>query len=242
MAGMAGQTGSDGTELLAGISGGRVLDAATGSGRFIVYLRDRLKDFSEIVGIDVDEGAVEPFRKRLSNDPHVRFMAMDARRLEFPARSFDTASIAHALCEFDDPLDVLAGLVRVVRQGGNLIVAESFREQDSEPTMNAILLHDWWVAVEALAGAKHCAFRRRTELVQDLNRLGLSELQILDVPTDQTDPWEPEMRTQLDGLAERYLALAAGNRPLQERGAALMQRVHDTGFLPATALLAVGRA
>ena len=36
---------SDGSDILAAISGGRLLDVATGGGLFIVYVRKCLKDY-----------------------------------------------------------------------------------------------------------------------------------------------------------------------------------------------------
>jgi ubiquinone/menaquinone biosynthesis C-methylase UbiE len=232
---------TDGTEALASIFGGRVLDAATGGGRFIIYLREHLKDYSEIVGVDVDATAASRFGERFAGDPRIRFMAMDAGRLDFSDGSFDTASIGHSLCEFEHPSRVLRGLVRIVRAGGHLIVAESYRDQHSEPTRNHVLLHDWWVAVDQLAGSSHRKHRRRSSLVRDIEDLGLAELVLVDIPNEQTDPKDPVALAELDALADRYLALARGHKVLQARGRALMERVHDVGFQPATALLAVGR-
>lgn len=231
----------DDRAALAEVYGGRLLDAATGGGQFIAYLRERLRDCTEMVGIDVDDSASARFATRFGDDPRVRFAAMDVRHLDFPPRTFDTASIAHSLCEIPEPLAALRGLVRVVRDGGHLIVAESYRDQVTEPTISHVLLHDWWVAVERLDGASHRPFRSRRALARDLESLGLSDLRLVDVPSDQTDPWDPGVVRHLAELADRYAALARGRPALQRRGVELMARVRDVGFMPATAVLAVGR-
>lgn len=238
---MAAVSTVDGSELLAGIHGGRVLDAATGGGRFIVYLRDRLADYSEILGVDRDETVAARFTERFGEDPRIRFEAMDAGDLRLAARSFDTVSIAHALCEFEEPSRVLSGLVGVIRDGGHLIVAEPYRDQVSAATMSHVLLHDWWAAVERLAGSDHRGYRPRSDLVREIEALGLRELRLVDVPNTESDPMDREVLAELDELADRYVRLAAGDFELRARGKALMKRVHDVGFQPATALLAVGR-
>jgi len=50
-------------EILGHISGGRILDVATGSGGFIHFLLDGLKDYTDIIGIDIKERAAETFNK-----------------------------------------------------------------------------------------------------------------------------------------------------------------------------------
>ena len=42
-------------EILGHISGGRVLNVATGSGGFIHFLLDGLKDYIQIIGVDNNE-------------------------------------------------------------------------------------------------------------------------------------------------------------------------------------------
>ena len=231
----------DGGDILGAISGGRLLDVATGGGLFIVYLRKRLKDYHEIVGIDSDESAAARFAKRFGDDSRIRFELMDARDLRFPDATFDTVAIASALCEFKQPSAVLRQMVRVLRGGGHLIVAEPYRDQHSEPTMTHVLFHDWWVAVEGLAGSHHQPFRPRADLIRSLRELGLLDLRLRDVPSETSDPLDPALLEEIDNLTDRYLLLARGNPDLKARGEALRRRMHDVGFQETTSLLAVGR-
>ena len=48
-------------DILGHISGGRVLDVATGSGGFIHFLLDGLKDYIEILGVDNNEEWLAPY-------------------------------------------------------------------------------------------------------------------------------------------------------------------------------------
>jgi ubiquinone/menaquinone biosynthesis C-methylase UbiE len=80
---------------LGGVSGGRVLDVATGEGSFIKTLLENLKSYSQIIGID----ACEPTRTPGSvfDTKAARFVQMDAAQLGFSDGSFDTVSISSSL-------------------------------------------------------------------------------------------------------------------------------------------------
>jgi ubiquinone/menaquinone biosynthesis C-methylase UbiE len=232
---------SDGSDILGRISGGRVLDVATGGGLFIIYLRKRLKDYDEIVGIDSDESAAARFTARFGTDPRFRFEAMDALELRFPDATFDTVGIGNALCEFGDPSAVLREMLRVVRGGGHLIVTEAYRDQQSAPTRMHVDFHDWWVAVQGLTGSQHQPFRARSELIQSIRELGLLDLRLRDVPTKTQNARDAALFAEIDELTDQFLARAEGHPMLQARGETLRRQMHDVGFLEATTLLAVGR-
>ncbi len=176
---------------LAGLLGGRVLDVATGDGQFLDYLREELHDVDEMIGIDLDETAEHEFANRHGSTAGIRFERQDARAMTFPAASFDTVSIAHALCEFDDPAAALRGMVGLLRPGGHLVVAESFREQSTEAAQSHVLVHDWWAAVESLDGVSHRPFMTRAELIDLVRSTGLVDVADGEVPPDPLDPWDP---------------------------------------------------
>lgn len=71
------------------ISGGKVLDVATGSGQFIQSLMEALKDYHDFVAIDVHEKALEYAKKQFEGKP-VHFVKMDAENLTFENNTFDT--------------------------------------------------------------------------------------------------------------------------------------------------------
>jgi ubiquinone/menaquinone biosynthesis C-methylase UbiE len=79
--------------ILGNISGGFVLDVATLEGRFVQILMENLKDYHEIVGIDINEPAIENAREALGQG-NIRFLMMNAECLEFEDESFDTVCIS----------------------------------------------------------------------------------------------------------------------------------------------------
>lgn len=231
----------DPIELFGGLPRARVLDVATGGGGFIHFLLEGLPDPAEIVGVDLNERGAETFAQAFDGHPQVRFERMDARRLEFPAASFDLVSIANSLHHFDDPSAVLDEMLRVLRPGGLLVVSEMYRDGQSEIQMTHVLLHHWWAAVDRVDGVVHHETHTRAGLLDLLAPLGLRDLRLQDIAATDDDPFRPEIMAQLGPVFERYQARAAGRPDLQAQGQELRRRVEQIGFHSATTLLAVGR-
>jgi SAM-dependent methyltransferase len=234
-------TATDPKAILGDLSGGRVLDVATGAGGFLRFLLDGLRDHEEIVGIDVKAERAEAFATALGDRPDVRFMAMDAHRLDFPDRCFDTVSIASSLHHFADPAPVLAEMLRVLRPGGHLVVSEMYRDGQSATQVSHVLLHHWWAAVGRLRGEVHRETYRRAEIVAIVEGLGLADLRLVDLADPDEDPHEPKAAAELEAAIDRYVALADGHAELQRRGAELRARLRDVGIRSATQLVVIGR-
>ena len=66
-------------DVLGQLSGGKLLDVATGNGFFIQVLLDHLKDFTEIIGIDTNDQILETARTRFSQ-PTISFQNMILRK------------------------------------------------------------------------------------------------------------------------------------------------------------------
>jgi hypothetical protein len=62
------------------VSAGRLLDVATGRGSFIHMLLEHLRDFEEMIGIDVQSGAAAIFAAAFPQ-PNIRFLCMDAAHI-----------------------------------------------------------------------------------------------------------------------------------------------------------------
>ncbi len=99
----------------------RILDVGCSTGTCAGHVVDMERN--EYVGVDADAGYVEIARRR---HPKGRFVAMDARRMEFPDRHFDRVLFVGVLHHMDDELarDVLHDAHRVLRDDGCVLVAE----------------------------------------------------------------------------------------------------------------------
>jgi ubiquinone/menaquinone biosynthesis C-methylase UbiE len=227
--------------LLGDISGGRVLDVATGTGGFVRFLLDGLRDHAEIVGIDVNGERAAAFAAAVGDRPDVRFEQMDAHHLVFPDGSFDTVCVSNSLHHFADPAPVLAEMLRVLRPGGLLVVNEMYRDGQSETQTTHVLLHHWWAAVNRIRGEVHRETYERARIVEIIEALGLADLRLLDLADPDEHPHDPETVAELEAAIDRYVGLAEGHPELQARGEALRTRLREVGVRGATQLVAIGR-
>jgi ubiquinone/menaquinone biosynthesis C-methylase UbiE len=224
------------------LSGGHVLDVATGSGGFINYLIDNLLDYSEITGIDSNELTLESARKSHTQEG-LRFLRMDAAHLDFPDEYFDLVSIANSLHHMADLPRVLAEMVRVCKPGGQLLICEMYRDGQTKTQLTHVYLHHWWAAVDSAEGITHFETLRRQQVVDIVEKLGLKNTQYFDSKDLETDPKDQELIHELDGIIDRFVKRATAlkdGEDLRLRGELLRLRVHKTGFHGASSLIAMG--
>jgi SAM-dependent methyltransferase len=227
--------------VLGAISGGRVLDVATGAGSFVQFLLDGLRDYGEIVGIDANPERATAFTEAFGDRDDVRFVEMDAQHLAFADGSFDTVCVSNSLHHFADPTPVLAEMLRVLRPGGRVVVNEMYRDGQSETQATHVLLHHWWAAVGRQSGEIHRETYRRADIVAIVEGLGLADLRLADLADPDEDPHDPETVAELEAAIDRHVGLAKGYPELQQHGEDLRARLREVGARSATQLVAVGR-
>lgn len=229
-------------DILENIPGGRVLDVATGSGRFVEILKESLASYDEIIAIDNSSRAEEGFKKAF-DDPSIRFHAMDAHALDFPDASFDTAGICFSLHHLPDPLSVLNEMKRVLRPGGYFIVSEMYRDYQAETQMTHVLLHDWWGAVDTALNICHKPTYTRQEIVALLQSLGSGNLNLYDLIDLSDDPHDPETVEFLENIIDQYtgerISGLSEEVALKECGETLRHRLRKTGYHNASILVGV---
>ncbi len=228
--------------IFATISGGRVLDVATGNGNFVQALMATLKDYDEFVAVDTSERSAPAFALAFDGKP-VWFMQMDAAQLDFPDASFDTVCISNSMHHMADLPAVLGEMKRVLKPGGKFIISEMYCDGQTEPQMTHVHLHHWWGAVDTAQGVCHNETYTRQEMVDVAQGIGLSGWEFHDVAYLDGDPKAPEVIQQLNSVIDQYTQKAQGlpnQEALQARGEELRQRVSEVGFHGATALVAIG--
>lgn len=229
-------TAHDPGAILGRISGGRILDAATGDGAFIQFLLDGLRDHGDITGIDTAQIEEALFVERFHDHPGIRFELRDVLD-----QGQDDGSFANSLCVFADRRAVLVRLMRLLRPGGHLIVAADYRDDQGEPESMYVQLHDWWAAVDRVLGKVHHASQRRDQLMALVASLTLEDLQFFIVDDAGADPLAPAVITRIDGVIDRSIEKVAGHPELQRHGETLRARMHQVRFRSAAALVALGR-
>ena len=232
-----------GEEALSKLSGGHVLDVATGSGGFIQFLMDNLDDYKEFTGIDNNPRSLEAATQAHPQE-NVHFRQMDATQMDFPDRHFDTVCMANSLHHMADLPGALAEMKRVLKPGGNFIISEMYRDGQAETQLTHVALHHWWAAVDTAQGIIHFETFTRQQIIEIAEKLGLQQLRLYDLKDLELDPKDPELVQQLDSIIDRYIQRLENldeATELRQRGEELRQRVHGIGFHGATELLVLGK-
>lgn len=227
-------------DILGHIHGGRVLDIATGNGGFIHFLLDGLLDYTEIIGMDTNERSAAALAEIFKDKPDIRFEKRDALEPGYPAATFDTVCISNSLHHFDDPRVVLSQMMRMLRPGGHLILAEMYQDVQTETQMTHVHLHHWWAAVDRATGVVHHETYSRAEIIEMVSDLGLAGLALYDLSDPDENPKSPEILAELNLVLDRYIQRAEGHPDLQARGEELHTRLVEIGFHSATTLIALG--
>jgi demethylmenaquinone methyltransferase/2-methoxy-6-polyprenyl-1,4-benzoquinol methylase len=106
------------TKIIAPRPGIKILDLAAGTGSSSEPLAAAGAD---VIPADFSEGMLEAGRKAR---PHLAFTKADALNLPFANGEFDIATISFGLRNTQNTEKALAEMLRVVKSGGHLIVAE----------------------------------------------------------------------------------------------------------------------
>jgi SAM-dependent methyltransferase len=229
-------------QALSTVSGGRVLDVATGEGQFIRSLVAHLLDYQDITGIDTVEptGATgSPFQAE-----NVRFVQMDAAHLAFEDESYDTVTLSSSLHHLEDIPRCIAEIKRVLKPGGQLIIRETHRDVHSAPQRTDRDLHHWVAEIDTAFGERHNLTFARQELIDLAGGLGLHHLTFYDIPNTDLNPLDATAIRETEAVLDRYTPYARGlpnHEALEQRAEELRQRLHQVGIQWEPELLIVGQ-
>lgn len=247
---------------LGSISGGRVLDVATGQGGFIDTLMNTLKDYESFIGIDncASYDSAEEMRKgrvHFSGKP-VELLWMDGEGLGFGDGSFDTVCISYGLHHLDDVDAVLTEMRRVLRPGGRFIIQELHCDGDkTEAQRVGELDHEWCIKIDNLLGFTHNKAFARQRIMDLANGLDLKDVEVFesDRPVDCLfceRNWlceDPKNQAEIHDLIRRvdetydrikdYPDLEARSR-IKEEGEMIKKAIARSGSAEASYLFIIG--
>lgn len=229
-------------QVLGELSGGRVLDVATGEGGFVWILADQLMGYAQIVGIDDDAAAVEEARDRLDRDRKA-FVQMDAGSSGFRSRCFDTVTISASLHHLADVPGVVAEVRRVLKPGGRFVLAEMHRNGQTAAQRTMIAMHHWVADVSTALGMFHSQTLARGRVVDIARSVGLCNVVCYDSAVPDSNPMDETTLRDLVGVIDRTLQQVnevENPERLWRRGEELRERLYKTGAQPEPVVVIVG--
>lgn len=104
-----------------------VLDVATGTGDLAMEIWHRVKP-NRIVGLDLSENMLDLAREKAEYNKYpIEYQKGDSENLSFANNTFDAATVAFGVRNFENLSKGLSEIHRVLDQGGKLIVLEFSR-------------------------------------------------------------------------------------------------------------------
>jgi ubiquinone/menaquinone biosynthesis C-methylase UbiE len=143
---------------------GRVLDVACGPGIVTSALGERAQ---EVVGVDLTPEMLEKARERCAGRTNVVFRQGSATALPVADETFDAVVTRFSFHHFPDPQVVLKEMLRVLRRGGALAVADIV---SSERPEKAELQN----ALEVLRDPSHVRMLPASELIDLIARTAIT--------------------------------------------------------------------
>ena len=231
------------SQALGNLTGGLVLDIATGEGGFAGLLAARLQSYERIVGIDTSAPALLEAQENPDLKEHT-FARVDAKRLAFRDAAFDTAAVSASLHHLEHPARVVLEMMRILKPGGHLIIAEMHASARTVPQRTAIQIHHWAAAVDTALGITHYPTFPRQRFVDWIEALPLDNVELHDRYDSGSNPFDPQFTAQVQGYIGSYLERVreAADYPMLEQEATdLRQRLREDGIQPEPVLVLVAR-
>ncbi len=229
-------------QILNQIEGGIVLDAATGKGEFINILKQYLKSYTQIIGVDCSEKSVA-YAQKLFPENNVEIFRMNLEHLPFENGQFDTVCTSNSLHHFRDLDKVFSELQRVLKPGGTFILTEMYADgKQSPPQKTHIMMHHWIAKVDSISGIFHNSTFNKDDILSLAHKMNLQNMEVRDFYHAVDDPKDHKTSVGLIKSCQdtlKRLEQLEGQQELIREGEALIARIHEIGFASASRLLII---
>ena len=105
----------------------RILDIACGTGDYSIAIARHAHPGTQVLGLDLTEGMLQVMRCKVARQGlsgRISTMQGNAEQLQFVEDSFDRATIAFGIRNFEHREQALHEILRVLRPGGRLVILE----------------------------------------------------------------------------------------------------------------------
>lgn len=226
-------------DLLGGITPTSALDVACSVGGFTGILKNSLKAFGQITGIDTSETAIAQAKENFPEEK-IRFALMDAARMTYPDESFELVSCAFSLHHLPNPAAALAEIRRVLKPGGSVLFVEMYRDHLTKTQQTESMVHHWAAEIDTALGVLHNKTFTRSDILNLVQPESWENTKIFDLAETGFDPKGEEITQMLMSTIDRMLEkakLLPNYTEHEQRAAMLRQRVTDVGTHISTRLI-----
>lgn len=224
------------------ISGGKVLDVGTGRGEFINLLKGNLKDYTKIVGIDMNDIALEK-AKETFKDENIEFVKMDAENLKFEDNTFDIVCISNSIHHLPNTQKVFMEMRRVLKPGGYFVIQEMFSDNQNETQLTHVYFHHFNAEIQTLLGGYHNKTLKKQQIIDIGDSLELENLIDFECFYVEDNPMSDEelkgMLQAIDSYVEKTKDFPQ-YESYKERGKIIKERLTSIGIDSATELVIIG--
>ena len=228
-------------ELFSNLSGGTILDVATGAGNFAVLMEKQFKNPGIIAAIDTTVNSLIHIKEKVESKK-IQPLAMDAGLLGFKNNTFDTVAISNSLHHLKDPGVILGEMSRTLVPDGHFIIKEMFCDGDQTAAQKThTLLHNWWAAIDTSNNVTHNQVFTEEELKKQAKSINLADVKFSIIEDVSTDPFDPEMIEYLNKTLDAYTKRIENNEELLQQGRTAREHLDKFGFCNARSLLAIGQ-
>ncbi|MFZ5351365.1 MAG: class I SAM-dependent methyltransferase [Bacillota bacterium] len=226
------------------LSGGRILDVATGGGYAIKRMMESFKDYEKFIGIDiVDKEKLDKFQEGFDKKK-VELIYMDAENMGFEDNTFDAVSISNSLHHLKNLDKVLSEMLRVLKPGGIFLINEMKKDDQTPSQLTHVKVHHWWGKIDTQKGITHNETLTRREILDITDRIGLAEYDVIEYADLESNPLEKEVIDDIHNSINVYTEKALGlpdYEAFKVEGEELRKWLEIHGFTGATQVIIIGR-
>jgi len=224
------------------ISGGKVLDVGTGRGEFIDLLKENLKDYTKIIGIDMNDIALEK-AKETFKDGNIEFINMNAEDLKFEDNTFDIVCLSNSIHHLPNTQKVFMEMRRVLKPGGYFVIQEMFCDNQNEAQLTHVYFHHFNAEIQTLLGGYHNKTLKKQQVLDIGDSLELENLIDFECFYKEDNPMSDEelkgMFQAVDNCVEKTKDFPQ-YESYREQGQTIKERLSNVGIDSATELVMIG--
>ena len=226
------------------VSGGRMLDVATNNGQFIQRIIESFKDYKEIIGIDINEQMLVKAKKlcQINKYRDVGFLKMNTENLDFVDNCFDFVCISNSLHHLKNIGKSLDEMKRVLKIGGNFIIAEMISDVFSKSQQSHVLFHHWVAKIDTLTGIYHGMTYKKQGIIEFAKKLHFPNLEILEQNNGLNNPFDENVITKITEFIDTTILRVKGHdeyQALYRTGEEIKLHIHKNGWESAPQIIII---